>query len=74
MKSGNRFGNPCCLKYFKLRLIVSVHKFNLEYRGRERQRNEKEGDRLAKLNEKKSVRELEREIETKESNFAGRTT
>ena len=38
------------------------------------QRNEKEFDRLAKLNEKKSVREPEEEIETKETNFAGRTT
>ena len=38
--------------------------------------NEKVGARLAKLNEKKSDRELARarDIHTKEANFVGRTT
>ena len=41
--------------------------------------DEKAGDRLAKLNEKKSDKELEREIKKKktnkkETNFVGRTT
>ena len=35
---------------------------------------EKVGDRLAKLNEKKRYRELEREIKTKETFFVTRTT
>ena len=35
---------------------------------------EKVGDRLAKLNEKKSNRELEREIKSKGDIFVGRTT
>ena len=38
---------------------------NLEYRYRERQRKEKVGDSPAKLNTKKSDRELEREIKNK---------
>ena len=40
---------------------------NLEYRARERQRSENErvADRPVKLNEKKSVRDLEREIKNK---------
>ena len=37
--------------------------------------NEKVGDRLEKLNKKKSDKELEREIKNKkETNFVGRTT
>ena len=50
---------------------------NLEYRARERQRSENErvGDRPAKLNEKKSDRDLERKIKkTKDTFFVGRTT
>ena len=49
---------------------------NLEYRARERQRSENErvGDRPAKLNEKKSDRDPERKIKTKETFFVGRTT
>ena len=35
---------------------------------------EKVGDKLAKLNEKKSDRELVRQIKTKETFFVGRTT
>ena len=42
---------------------------NLEYRERERHENEKVGDRLAMLNEKKSDRELEREINNEEEIF-----
>ena len=58
----------------KLRFIVMS--INLEYRGRERQRKEKVGERSEKLNKKKSDRELEQEIKkkTKETNFVGRTT
>ena len=48
------FVYPCCLLSIKLRLQV-VMSINLEYRERERQRP-------AKLNEKKSDRDLEREI------------
>ena len=43
---------------------------NLEYRARERRRKEKLGGRPVKLNEKKSDRDLEREIKkTKEKFF-----
>ena len=38
---------------------------NLEYRERERQRKREVGDKLAKLNEKKSDRELVRETKNK---------
>ena len=38
---------------------------NLEYRGRERERKEKVGDRSAQLNEEKSDREPEQEIKDK---------
>ena len=49
----------------------------MEYRIRERQRKEKVhvGDSPVKLNEKKSERELEQEMKTKETFFVGvRTT
>ena len=39
---------------------------NLEYRERQRQRKEKIGDRPAKINEKKSDGELERQIRSGE--------
>ena len=44
---------------------------NLEYRARERQRSENErvGDRPAKLNEKKSDRDLERKIKKQRRHF-----
>ena len=44
---------------------------NLEYRARERQRSEngRVGDRPAKLNEKKSDRDLERKIKNKGDTF-----
>ena len=38
---------------------------NLEYRARERQRKDKLGGRLEKLNEKKGDGDIEREIESK---------
>ena len=41
----------------------------MEYRERERQRKENVGDRPAKFNEKKSDRELEREIKNKKTFF-----
>ena len=42
---------------------------NLEYRGRERERKEKVGDRPAQLNEEKSDRELEQEIKRQRRHF-----
>ena len=42
---------------------------NLEYRARERQTKKKLGGRPAKLNEKKSDRDLEREIKNRRRHF-----
>ena len=42
---------------------------NLEYRARVRQRKRESRRKPAKLNEKKAVRDLEREMETKETFF-----
>ena len=48
---------------------------NLEYREKKKGREkEKLGYKPGKLNEKKSDREPEREIKTKETNFVERTT
>ena len=51
----------------KLRLIIVST--NLEHRERERQKKRQVGDRPAKLNEKKSDRELEREIKKPRRHF-----
>ena len=58
----------CCLKY-EAQINCHVHKFGIRERERKRNRELKVGDRPAKLNEKKSDRQLQRDINDKEDIF-----
>ena len=72
IKTKTESGNCFCIRFvlrIKLRLIVMSA--NLEYRARDPEDREKErvGGRPAKLNEKKGDRDLEREIQIRETFF-----
>ena len=60
------------LKFFSIRLSCAQN-WNIE-KEKDRDKEKVVGDRLEKLNEKQSDKELEREIKNKRGEFVGRTT